>query len=152
MPFTMTLRQFADHLERIAVAQPRLEREALNAAGRTLREEARGYLGEYQAAAGPFPAWPALAPYTVERRVALGFTPDDPLLRTGELAASIGYSVRGRLLRIGSPLQVAFWQEFGTEKIPPRSFLGRALAVRGPQTTRTIAFVLLRPLLFGVAP
>jgi phage gpG-like protein len=51
------------------------------------------------------------------------------LLRTGELRDSIHHDVTELVATIGSTSEIAEWQEFGTERIPPRPFLGPA-AVR----------------------
>lgn len=65
------------------------------------------------------------------------------------MRASIGHVVRGRSVILGSPDQVAFWQEFGTRYMPPRSFIGRSLAERAGIETKLIAHETLRPLLTG---
>lgn len=142
----VTLRRFASALGRIAGDMPDLEERALDAAGRRLRNAAQGYIGEYQGRVGPFPAWKPLADMTVEDRIAQGFTPDDPLLRTGEMRESIGYRVEGRAVMVGSDDWVAYWQEFGTPTIPARSFLGRAVAEHGEDEARAIAERVFRPL------
>ena len=108
---------------------------ALERAARVVEKEAKAEIGDYQGAAGPFAAWAPLAERTVADRVAKGFTPDDPLLRTGHLRDSIGHSVEmspgitsGHAV-VGSKEDIAVWQELGTSRIPARSFLGGA-AVR----------------------
>jgi hypothetical protein len=58
----------------------------------------------------------------------LGFSANDPLLRTGTLRDSIGHVVEGNVGYVGTNDKVAPFQEFGTSKIPPRPFLGGALA------------------------
>jgi hypothetical protein len=49
------------------------------------------------------------------------FPTPKPLLRTGEMRDSIEYVVA-----VGSDLDVAVYQELGTSRIPPRSFLASA--------------------------
>lgn len=73
--------------------------------------------------------WPQLAPSTQADRVREGWPANEPLLRTGELQDSITYNMDhdGREAFVGSDNEKAVWQEFGTAKIPPRSFLGGAL-------------------------
>jgi hypothetical protein len=99
-------------------------------------------MGHYQGPAGPFAAWPELADITQEEREKLGFTPNDPELRNGELrdaiemAVGAGKAVVGVPNRTvgdgsrGNPLrdigQVAIEQELGTTHTPARSFIGSA--------------------------
>ena len=91
--------------------------------------EAQAEVGHYQAAAGPFAAWAELADSTKEERVELGFTENDPLLRTGALRDSIGIVAADGRAVVGSDSEVAVDMELGTSRVPPRSFLGGA-AVR----------------------
>lgn len=146
---TMTLKRFAAHIAHCARAQPVLERIALAEAADDMAETARGYIGEYQGPAPPFPAWSPLAESTIEDRVRQGYTPDDPLLREGDLRASIGGFVQGRSAVVASNSRVALWQEMGTATIPPRASIGRAVAQRGREMARRVAYISLRPLLTG---
>lgn len=143
----VTLRRFTAALNRMANNWDDLQESALEASGRRLQRAARGYIGDYQGAVGPFPAWAPLAEFTIQDRISQGFTPDDPLLRTGEMRESIGYTVRGRVVDVGSNDWVAYWQEFGTPTIPARSFIGRALAEHGRDEARRVAERVFRPLM-----
>ena len=67
--------------------------------------------------------WPRLAQSTIDRK---GF--ERPLYETGKLKDSIGHLVEGNVGYVGTNDPVAPYQEFGTSKIPPRPFLGGALA------------------------
>jgi hypothetical protein len=96
---------------------------ALEHAGEVICEESKAEIGVYQGAAGPTAAWAPLAPSTVADREARGYEPDDPLERENELRESISYEVSGHEVSIGSDSDVAVYQELGTSKIPPRSFL-----------------------------
>lgn len=76
--------------------------------------------------------WPQLAEFTQESRVALGFSPNDPLLRTGSLQASINFmampTAAGAEGLVYSGETTALWAEMGTSRgEPPRSFLFGAL-------------------------
>lgn len=72
--------------------------------------------------------WVSLAPETIARKIR----GDSPLLETGELRSSISWNSRGNEGHVGSNLDKAVWMEFGTSKIPPRSFLAAAdCATRG---------------------
>lgn len=67
--------------------------------------------------------WAPLAESTIADKQAHGFPTPKPLLRTGQLRDSIEYVVHGTEGAVGSDLDIAFWQELGTSRIPPRSFL-----------------------------
>ena len=122
-----SLGQFARHLATLEVAVALELRNGLETVARAVKEKAKDEIGEYQAAIGPFPAWAPLAESTVADRVAKGYSPDEPLLRTGEMRDSIDKSVSGMEATIGSTSQIAVYQELGTDKIPPRPFLGPAV-------------------------
>ena len=115
----MTLAQLARHLGRVATATPAAEARGLEAAGRLVVQEARDEVGTYQ------PGWQPLADATRADRVRRGFTPDDPLRRTGGLADSISHRVTGRAALIGSTSPIMPHHEFGTRTIPARSWPGR---------------------------
>jgi len=115
--------QFATADARLLVA---LE-HGLEKAAAKIDKAARDKIGEYQDANGMHDAWPELADSTKKERSRLGFTENDPLLRTGELRDSISHETDGHLTAIiGSTSDIAVYQELGTDKIPPRPFLGSA--------------------------
>ena len=67
--------------------------------------------------------WPPLAESTIADKQHHGFPTPRPLLRTGGLRDSIQYQVHGLEGAVGSDLDIAGYQELGTSRIPPRSFL-----------------------------
>jgi hypothetical protein len=67
--------------------------------------------------------WAPLAASTIADKQKHGFPTPKPLLRTGELRDSIQYQVHGLEGAVGSDLDIAVYQELGTSRIPPRSFL-----------------------------
>ncbi|MCA1179788.1 MULTISPECIES: hypothetical protein [unclassified Pantoea] len=91
-----------------------------------IEETAKEEIGVYQPAYGPFEAWAPLAESTKADRVRQGYTEDDPLLRSGELRDSIESEVVGLAAIVGTKSQIGFWQEVGTENMPPRPFIGPA--------------------------
>lgn len=120
---------FAAHLMKLAEkVEPAMHAE-LKKIGKTLEKDAKGIIGEYQNEnMGPFPAWKELADSTKEDRVNKGFTPNDPLLRTGDLRDSIESEADGLSVTVGSDSKIALYQEMGTRRgIPPRPFLSLAL-------------------------
>jgi HK97 gp10 family phage protein len=121
-----SLGAFGEHLAQRAAATVTVLHEGLEAVARHVEKKAVEKIGEYQEEVGPFPAWTPLAPATIDDRIAKGFSPDEPLLRTGEMRDSIKHEVDGLEAIIGSQSPIAAYQEFGTEKIPPRPFIGPA--------------------------
>ena len=63
---------------------------------------------------------------TQERREKLGFTPNDPLLMSGDLRDTIEHRTAELETEIGSDSDIMVYQEFGTATIPPRPVLGPA--------------------------
>ncbi len=108
-----------------------------------LEIEAKGFIGEYQE------GWAPLAESTLQGwgpfpgKIALGYAPpDNPLLRTGAMRASIKHAAEavsdGAVGAIGSNDPIAGYQEFGTRTIPPRPFIG--LAMGGSESQATVIF------------
>lgn len=122
----VTLTQFIARVAAADLAMKAAEGRALKRAAQIVEAEAKREIGHYQAAIGPLAAWAELADATKADRVRQGFSENDPLLRTGELRDSISHAVGDREAVVGSNSDVAAWQELGTERIPPRSFLGGA--------------------------
>lgn len=91
-----------------------------------IEETAKEEIGVYQPAYGPFDAWVPLAESTKADRVRQGYSEDEPLLRSGRLRDSIQSEVVGLAAIVGTKSEIGFWQEVGTEHIPPRPFIGPA--------------------------
>ena len=125
---------FARYLAEMEVRLHEAEHEGLKKASELLVHEIRDEIGHYQGAVNGLPAWAELAERTQEERVKAGFTPDDPLRRSGGLADSFGYTIQGHESSVGSPDPVAAWQENGTpdaaHPIPPRAAVGGSLVRR----------------------
>jgi hypothetical protein len=103
---------------------PALERD-LHASGPKIIEQACKIIQKQAKSAigREHEEWPALAPATIADKAHHGFPVPKPLLRTGELRDSIQYQVHGLEGAVGSDLDIAVYQELGTSRIPPRSFL-----------------------------
>jgi phage gpG-like protein len=112
-----SLAHFAAHLTGIVAATEHIKHHALEEAAQLVEKRAKEVIGTYDL------GWPQLAESTQKEREARGFSPNEPLLRTGDLQRSIEHSVGHDEARVGSNLDVAVWQELGTKRIPPRSFL-----------------------------
>jgi hypothetical protein len=122
-----SLTQFAEYLSKLEPIGEEHKVAALEAIGKYVKEKAQSKFGIYQDAVGEFPKWEELEDSTQEQRVRLGFSPNDPLYRTGELMNSIDYNVEPNKVQIGSANPIMEWQEFGTATIPPRPVLGAAM-------------------------
>jgi HK97 gp10 family phage protein len=142
-----TLDGFVAHLAGLAVELEEKQHHALEKAARIVEKEAKAEIGHYQDQAGPFAAWRELADSTKADRVHKGFTENDPLLRTGDLRESIGHEVDGNVAIVGSTSDVAVYQELGTSKIPPRSFLAGALVRKSEQVVNALGREYLAPII-----
>lgn len=67
--------------------------------------------------------WVPLKESTIADKQHHGFPTPKPLLRTGALRDSIQYQVHGLEVAVRSDSPIAVYQELGTSRIPPRSFL-----------------------------
>jgi phage gpG-like protein len=115
-----SLKAFAAHIERLAVASPVTLHETVVVACRVVERKAKDLIGH------PQDQWPPLADRTIADKQRLGFTAKDdysPLLRTGDLRDSISFEVEGLKGVVGSTDQVMVYHEFGTKNMPPRSVL-----------------------------
>ena len=157
----LTLRQLAAIFDTHARQMPAREIAGLRAAATIVAEAADGYIGEYQPAAGPFPAWKPLSQATLhggvspsghkfKGKIDLGFAPPDrPLLRTGFMRDTIESSVGPGKMVVGSDDEVAFWQELGTRYMPARSFIGRAMFEKQGAAVAAVMEAMFGPLVRG---
>jgi hypothetical protein len=135
--------EFGLHLLTMVARDHILEHEALEEACKQIEERAKEKIGhDEQPAAGPFAAWKPLAQSTIEEKEYLGYvdhlSPNDSLLRTGEMRDSIEHKVIGHKGHVGSNSESAFYQELGTASIPARSFLGGAAFELAPHIAKEI--------------
>lgn len=124
----------------IIIATREATKEALEHAARVVERQAKKEIGKYQPDTPPFAGWAQLASGTIAEKEKLGYAPpDNPLLRDGDLRNSIGHKVdmnftlRGGRATVGSDSDIAVYQELGTTRIPPRSFLGSAAVNKTPE-------------------
>lgn len=104
------------------------------------------------------PEWPPLAESTIAEKTQLGYTGQvsatDPLLRTGDLRASISSSAEmtgiGAEGVVGSDSEIAKFQEIGTSRIPPRPFLGLAMMKAEPHAVEEFGHLAVELLTPGV--
>lgn len=135
------LHSFAELAKRLAAALPGtvVSLDAgMAACGHVIQRDAQERIGSYQGEVGPFPAWAPLTPGTQADRVAKGFAPEDPLLRTGELRDSIVMEHEHFAVVVGSTSPVAGYQEYGTSSIPPRPFIGPAALAKMGEVCRIL--------------
>ena len=133
MKFFTSLAAFAVEMTGIAAKIERGQHEALEEAAKLVEAEAKDVIGSYRY------GWPQLAEATQASRAAAGHAPNDPLLVKGELRDSIGHKVVDhRNAYVGSNSEIAVYQELGTSKIPPRSFLMGAATHKEEEVRRII--------------
>ena len=107
------------------------KKTAIHVMAQMIADEAKRVLGTYDY------DWTQLAASTQADRVQAGFAANEPLLRTGELRDSIEHKVvSDDEAQIGSNLDIAVYQELGTQTIPPRSFLAAAAAHKGEDAAK----------------
>ena len=131
------------HFGRLALAGEAVTHHITEQAAQIVEKDAKERIGSYQDATGPFGAWANLAPSTVDDRIRKGFTPDDPLLRTGGLRASYGHRTDGAVAVVGSPSLIALYMEQGTPKMPPRAVIGPAAFASSHEIGRVAATTLI---------
>jgi len=137
----MTFGQLADRLEGAGARFKAELPEALAEAGEIVKLDAQARIGHYQA------GWQQLAESTQAERVRLGYSANDPLLRSGELRDAVAVRVEENVVAVGvggDMAVIARAQEYGTAHIPPRPFLRPAMLETLPQTGRVIAAALKR--------
>lgn len=144
-----SLAAFASHLVELQASVALEAHKGLKEVANAVTETAKGEIGHYQQAIGPFPKWADLAEGTKIDRVQQGYPADDPLLRSGELRDSIENEVSRLEAVVGSKSDIAVYQELGTDKIPPRPFLGPAVIHNHALIKRIFGEALVRGLLGG---
>lgn len=123
----LSLDEFALLLVGIPLELEAANHEALERCAKLIEKDAKDTLGTYDY------GWPQLAPSTQKERESKGFPPNDPLLRTGAMRDSIQHSADSKEARVGSNSDIAVYQELGTSKIPPRSFLEETMKRKTPE-------------------
>lgn len=126
----MDLEQFAREMSSASANIAKELELGFHAIVKEIEETAKEEIGMYQPAYGPFDAWAPLAESTRADRLRLGYSEDEPLLRTGELRDSIESEIVGLAAIVGTKSEIGLWQEVGTESIPPRPFIGPAYVRR----------------------
>lgn len=117
---------FITHFATLEVAIRREANHALEKSAVLIEKTAKEELGHYLDAIGPFPEWDPLEPATIATHNRYGVG-DSPLILTGELYASIEHETEGGEAVVGTKMTIGEYQEFGTDKIPPRPFMGPAV-------------------------
>jgi phage gpG-like protein len=105
---------FAHFLEGIIPGLAAARHEGLERGAHLLETRAKEAMGTYTY------GWPPLKAETVARKA----TGDSPLLETGAMRDSIHSVIEGHTAVVASDDPKAAWHEFGTVKMPARSFLG----------------------------
>ncbi len=157
MIMRFTLSEFADHLDKLATKTPSLLKALAEGAGKALETQAKWEIGNpemyalnYVSPLGPSQPWPVLADSTEVQKAKLGAPGNSPLLRTGEMLASISYHVYGGFgfytAVMGSIDPKMVYHEWGTVNAgghtPPRPVISTAMFIRLPDILLTSRFAL----------
>ncbi|PUA19579.1 hypothetical protein [Glaciimonas sp. PCH181] len=137
------------HLATMAAAETLALHHGLKKCAVAIEKTAKSEIGTYQGEVGSFAAWDQLADSTQADRVAKGFTPNDPLKRTGELGETISHKLDAFDAVIGSTSDIMVYQELGTDRIPPRAVLGPAAIRNKELILRTLGQAAAEGLLYG---
>jgi hypothetical protein len=116
---------FVEQLREIEHDMKEVEAAIVRQACIMVATEAKRVIGTYDY------GWPSLAESTLAKKAA-----DTPLLETGEMRDSIEWNAHGNEGHVGSNNDKAVWQELGTSRIPPRSFLAGALHHEAPEIVK----------------
>jgi phage gpG-like protein len=124
----MNLLEGATAFARLAVLYEGEIAVALEDGCKIVEDEAKRVIGTYDY------GWIPLKPETVARKA----TGDSPLLETGEMRESIEHTVVGHSGFVGTNSDIAVFQELGTSRIPPRSFLAGAAMRKGQEVADAV--------------
>ena len=132
-----SLADLARQFQRVNVALSKEIDRSLEEIGKYVTTVAQAKIGDQQPSVSSpqgegFPLWEPLKDETEAEKVALGYAAGEPLLREGDMRDSIGFEVSGtyeaEAVTVGATDKKAEFHEFGTASIPPRPFLGAAMA------------------------
>lgn len=147
-----SLEQFARFIENIALKQQGVATIAADVAAHALHKNALKIYGDSTKLA-------PLAQATQDDRVAKGYSPNDPLLRTGELLKdSLEMGHEGPVAGIGSAEPVHMYHEYGYvnartgRAVPPRPVFREAMVESAPEIGEILQQVVGASLGFGLFP
>jgi hypothetical protein len=124
----MNLAEAAIRFGVAAAAEKAAEQAALESACILIEMRAKNYIGV------PHSWWPDLKPETLKAKGGI----NTPLLESGEMRDSIEHVVHHPSGFVGSNSDTAVYQELGTSRIPPRSFLGHAASESGEEVAKIV--------------
>ncbi len=133
MSWEGTLGDFIRHAATLTADLESAKSVAIVRASKMVARESKAMIGKEN------PEWPPLAESTIEDKRRQGYKVPAPLLREGDLRDSIQWSAPhhegvGTVCGyVGSNDPVAEYQELGTSRIPPRSFLMTAAVRKAPE-------------------
>jgi hypothetical protein len=122
-----TLEELCRRLQSFPQRWERARVRALRQVSINVIHGAQEKLGYYQPGVAGFDSWAQLSPITQRIRESQGYSPNDPLLRGGDLRNSYEGSYDEFSMVVGSDEESAYQTEFGNERQPARSVLGPAM-------------------------
>jgi len=122
-----TFEEFGNHIKKVIASEAIYKKATLTILGKFIQDASKRKFGHYQPDHGLFEEWAELKDATQEQRQREGYSPNDPLYRSGELMESIEFSVVTNSVFVGSKNPIMAYQELGTNHIPPRPVLGAAM-------------------------
>jgi len=122
-----SFKEYEDHIKKLIATEAVYKKAALHTAGSYLKGAGKRKFGVYQKDNGLYEEWTELKSSTQSQREKAGFSPNDPLHRSGKLMDSLEYVVKGDSVINGSRDPIMAYQELGTIHIPPRPVLGAAM-------------------------
>lgn len=134
------LNAFIDLLPELARQVKASVQQELEQIAPQILETVQNKIGAYQE------GWEPLADATQKEREEHGYSPDNPLLRTGNLRNSYSTHVNENQIIIGSFDPDAEYMEIGTTSIPPRPILLPAIHETLPAATQVLGAVVVKAL------
>lgn len=138
------------HLATAAVTEVVALEHGLEKCLKHLEEVAKGEIGHYQSAIGPFPAWADLADSTEAQKAAKGYPADAPLEASGAMRETFRHERHGLEGVMGSTDKKMVWHEFGTPKMPARPVVGTSVLRSREFIRRTIGVAMIEGMFSGI--
>lgn len=143
------LQEFSIYLSKLAVKYESYETKAAEFSLNILEKESQDKIGHLNSGGGEFKDWAPLAESTLADKQRKGYifnADGNPLYREGDLKKSIKSSYHPNLRKgyLGSTSIIGLYQEIGTNRIPPRSFIGLTMFQSKPVITNIMSQMMMQ--------